>query len=431
LPTLSGAQYRPEPGRASEDRFRYLVENAFDVVVECAVSGRILYVSPNIADVLGHEPSAIVGTFLVDLLHPDDVGAGTEAFSSAAMADRQIHATLRYRHVSGRWRSIEGRGKAYTTAEGKSRVVVIGRDVTDRVNAEIALRQLLRRIELQVEQTPAAVIVWDLQRRVAEWNPGAEKTFGYSKDEILGKPIDVLFPSTIQEADEFMQSVQNEVVKSHEPLHMTAVNLKKSGERVTCEWVAVPLLDDSRAVTGIMTIADDLSELHRARRLEDLAYQDPVTGMPNRRYFDDRLSNCADATRRYNDAFAVLYIDLDDFKAINDSHGHHTGDAVLAAVGLRLRVCVRDTDVVARLGGDEFGVLLTHLERNGYAEEVAERILQSMRHPLTAGDKTFKVSASIGLSTYPADGTDAATLLRKADAAMYRAKQKGRSTYSV
>jgi diguanylate cyclase (GGDEF)-like protein len=152
--------------------------------------------------------------------------------------------------------------------------------------------------------------------------------------------------------------------------------------------------------------------------------------MPNRRLFDDRLAAAVDATRRKSDGFAVLYVDLDDFKSINDRHGHHVGDAVLNAVGLRLRVCVRDTDVVARLGGDEFGVLLSSLDGVRYAEEVAERILDSLRRPLLALDSTFEAAASIGISTFPDDGVDAATLLRKADAAMYRAKQKGKSTYS-
>jgi diguanylate cyclase (GGDEF)-like protein len=193
----------------------------------------------------------------------------------------------------------------------------------------------------------------------------------------------------------------------------------------------VPFHDASGGMTGVLTIAEDVTERDRARRLEEAAYKDPVTGMPNRRMFDDRLGACADAIRRRDDAFAVLYVDLDDFKSINDRFGHHVGDAVLTAVGLRLRVCVRETDLVARLGGDEFGVLLTHLEGNGYPEDVARRILETFGRPLVAVDQTFRVAASIGVSTFPGDGTDASTLLRKADAAMYRAKQKGKGTYSL
>jgi len=416
--------------RDGEDRFRYLVENAFDIILECAASGRILYVSPNIGEVLGYDPQAIVGTFLVDLLHPDDAAAGIDAFTNAVAGSQRIHATLRYRNARGMWRYLEGRGQSYATKEGKTRVVIIGRDVTDHTNAEGALRQLLRRMELQQAQTPVAVIAWDLEHRVVEWNPAAEKMFGYAKHEILGQSAQLLLPSLRDELDTFVSALPSEAT-ARWPIRLTADAIAKSGALVASEWAIVPVLDDAGTATGFLATAEDISERRRAQKLEDLAYQDPVTGMPNRRYFDARLFACVEATRRRADAFGVLYVDIDNFKEINDSHGHLVGDAVLAAVGLRLRVCVRDSDVVARLGGDEFGILLTHVDGGGYVEEVAQRILMSLRRPLTADGNSYRVAASIGASTFPSDGTDPATLLRKADAAMYRAKKKGKSTYST
>ena len=425
------ARTRPDRGRVDEVQFRYLVENAFDVILDCATSGRILYVSRNITEVLGVEPSSLVGTFLTDLLHPDDLERGVHAFSSAVRTGREIHETLRYRDSRGRWRSVEGRGKAYRNAEGKRRVVIIGRDVTDRVLAEENLTRIQQRLELHLQQLPIAVISWDFEGKVTEWNPAAERMFGYKKEEVLGQPASPLIEAVGDQADAMVRNLANLQDESSEPFRVTSQNRTKSGELLLCEWSIVPLHDAAGVMNGVITIADNVTERERARGLEEAAYKDPVTGMPNRRLFDDRLGACADSTRRRDDAFAVLYIDLDDFKSINDRHGHHVGDAVLAAVGLRLRVCIRDTDVVARLGGDEFGILLTHLDNPGYAEEVAERVLDSLRHPLIAGNKSFTVAASIGISQFPGDGSDAATLLRKADAAMYRAKQKGKCTYAL
>jgi diguanylate cyclase (GGDEF)-like protein/PAS domain S-box-containing protein len=421
-------KHQPESRIVREDRFRYLVENAFDVILECAVSGRILYVSPNVAEVLGYSPAEIMGTFLVDLLHPDDAERGIEAFASAVGDGDQIRATLRYRRRSGQWCYMEGRGSAYQTSSGKVRVVIIGRDVTARTLAEESLLRVQQRLELHLKQLPVAVISWDTEGRVTEWNPAAERMFGYTRDEVIGKPAAQLIEAGGDESEALALALVEDDMG--EPFRVTSENRTKSGATVVCEWSIVPMHDAAGVMTGVITIAENVSERERSRRLEEVAYKDPVTGMPNRRLFDDRLAAAVEATRRKSDSFAVLYVDLDDFKSINDSHGHHVGDAVLNAVGLRLRVCVRDTDVVARLGGDEFGVLLTSLEGHGYAEEIAQRILESLRRPLLALDRSFDAAASIGISTYPDDGPDAATLLRKADAAMYRAKQKGKSTYS-
>jgi diguanylate cyclase (GGDEF)-like protein/PAS domain S-box-containing protein len=419
----------PEAQSIREDRFRHLVENAFDVIVDCAVSGRILYVSPNITDVLGYAPPEITGTFLIDLIHPDDLERGVGSFASAVGDGDKIHETLRYRHRSGDWVFLEGRGTRYRTSSGKTRVVIIGRDVTARALAEESVLRVQQRLELHLQQLPVAVISWDNEGRVTEWNPAASRMFGYAREEVIGKPAGPLIEAAGDQAEALARNL-TAYEAGEEPFRVVSENRTKSGGTVLCEWSIVPMHDATGSMTGVITIAENVTERERARSLEEAAYKDPVTGMPNRRLFDDRLANAADVMRRKTDAFAVLYVDLDDFKAINDRYGHHVGDAVLTAVGLRLRICVREMDLVARLGGDEFGVLLTSLDRAGYAEEVAERILSSLRHPLVAADRSFDVFASIGISKFPNDGADAATLLRKADAAMYRAKQKGKSTYS-
>lgn len=411
-------------------RYRSLVENAFDVIVECAANGRVLYVSPNIADVLGYAASDIVGGFINELVHPDDVRKGIETFSAAVMRGDRIHGTLRYRHQAGGWRWIEGRGKSYLNASGKLRVVIIGRDISDRVASDVELRRLLRRIQLQVEQTPAAIIVWGRDHRVTEWNPGAAELFGYAKADIIGRDLAVLAPDGSARVESYINEAYGGPGGGSGSVRYSAENVTKTGRRITCEWVVAPLFDEQRAVTGYLGIAQDVSTRVAIKRLEDLAYRDPVTGIPNRRAFDERLTSLLESRRRRSDEIAVLYVDLDDFKAVNDTHGHAIGDRVLAALGLRLQVCVRDSDLVARLGGDEFGVLLTHITSERHAEDAAVRIADSLSQPLHAGELTFQIHASVGIAKFPADGSDAAGLLRAADQAMYRAKQKGKSSCS-
>jgi diguanylate cyclase (GGDEF)-like protein len=211
---------------------------------------------------------------------------------------------------------------------------------------------------------------------------------------------------------------------------VSAENRRKDGSGLLCVWTIAPLIEENGAVTGVLSIVEDVTALARARRLEEFAYQDPVTRLPNRRFFDDRLVACAHSTRRKDDAFALLFIDLDDFKAVNDRFGHEIGDAAVVAVGRRLLDCVRDGDVIARLGGDEFGALLMELDGVDYPDVVAGRILAALHAPLTFGDLTVHVSASIGISMFPLDGVEPGELLRQADAAMYRAKQHGPGTFS-
>lgn len=414
-----------------EQRYRGLVENAFDIIVECAASGRVLYVAPNVEDVLGLEPSEIVGTFVNDLVHPDDVRKGIESFSNAVTRGERIQSALRYRHKDGTWRTIEGRGKAYASASGKLRVVIIGRDITERVHADQALRRLLRRIQLQVEQTPVAIIVWNLERLITEWNPAAQRLFGYPKSSAIGRPASLIVPKGAPHGDPLIEEAQSVLASALVPVRFSSENVTKEGERIRCEWIVAPLVDEGSRITAYLGIAEGEGERTTIRRLEDLAYRDSVTGMANRRLFDDRLAALIDSRRRRFDSFAILYIDVDDFKAVNDRYGHAIGDKVLAAIGLRLQVCVRDTDIVARIGGDEFGVIVTQLESSSYAEEVAARIVESLRKPLDAGAMSFDVRASIGVARFPSDGIDAAALMKRADEAMYRAKQKGTSTFSL
>ncbi|MDA8083793.1 MAG: GGDEF domain-containing response regulator [Nitrospiraceae bacterium] len=163
--------------------------------------------------------------------------------------------------------------------------------------------------------------------------------------------------------------------------------------------------------------------------LRALAYLDVLTGLPNRKLFHDRLKQALEYAQRYHHLFALLYLDLDNFKEVNDTHGHETGDRLLTDAGMRLRHCTRRSDTVARLGGDEFGIVLAHLTDDKEAEQVSHRIIEALSRPFDVDGRTCSIGVSIGISIFPASGEDAEDLLRNADAAMYEVKATGKNGY--
>lgn len=164
-------------------------------------------------------------------------------------------------------------------------------------------------------------------------------------------------------------------------------------------------------------------------KLKDLAYFDVLTGLPNRKLFFDRLTQCLELAKRYPHLFAVLFMDLDRFKEVNDTHGHDVGDLLLKEVALRLADCIRKSDTVARMGGDEFTIILPFITGEREAASIAQRVIESLSEPFTLNSITCSIGVSIGISLYPANGEEVDALFKKADVAMYMAKGIGRSNY--
>lgn len=194
----------------------------------------------------------------------------------------------------------------------------------------------------------------------------------------------------------------------------------------------LPLHDASGAVVGLMGITRDINELKEAElNLQHLATHDMLTGLPNRYLMTDRLNMILAHAERSHGIVALLFVDVDDFKVVNDTHGHESGDELLRAAAQRLTRSVRATDTVARIGGDEFVIVLESLGEAGHASLVATNLQRSMAKPFTIRRRKLKVTVSIGISYYPQDGSDAEMLLRAADYAMYLAKRDGKNKWRV
>ncbi len=306
----------------------------------------------------------------------------------------------------------------------------IVRSMIDLKGMEEAAILQWERADVILSCTGDAVLISDVNRCVAHLNRPAEILTGWSCREAIGRELGEVFqtidPISCQPAGDPLVAATSD--KKHVPLCANCVLVQRNGFEVAIEGSAAHTRDRSRKRTGAIFVFNDVSAA-RAKSLElsHLAQHDFLTDLPNRVLLNDRISQAISFAERYTKQLAVMFVDLDDFKRINDALGHTIGDKLLQSVASRLVACVRRSDTVSRLGGDEFIVLLTQVEHAEDAAFIGKKILSSLAEPFSIDQKHVDINASIGVSTYPGDGQDAETLIHKADTAMYAAKQLGRN----
>ncbi len=297
----------------------------------------------------------------------------------------------------------------------------------ERIRAEAALRSAEARYRDMVENASDMIYVHDLRGTILSVNAAVERLTGYTRAELIGKNAARF---VAPEALPLVRAAFN--LKIGELHHVKPFEIEivcKDGARLPVE-ISARLVRADDTVVALEGIARDMRERKRAEAIiRHMAFYDTLTNLPNRVLFDEYLRHALALATQHHTALAVLFVDLDRFKLINDALGHHTGDLLLEAVPQRLLGCVRPGDTVARMGGDEFTVLLPNITSTDDAALVAQRLLDALTAPFTIGGHELFVSASIGISVFPADGGDAETLLKHADTAMYRAKEGGRSGY--
>ncbi len=308
----------------------------------------------------------------------------------------------------------------------------IARDITQRRNAEEALFREKELAEVTLKSIGDAVITTDLAGCITYLNPVAEAMTGWRNAEAVGKALGEVF--RIVDGVTHAAGPDPMHVALHENratgLAANALLIARDGREIAIEDSATPIHNRDGHVVGGVLIFRDVSETYAmAMRMTHLAQHDFLTGLPNRVLLIDRLTQVLAQARRNSTKVALLFVDLDRFKQINDSLGHEAGDEMLKLVGGRLRGCVREIDTVCRQGGDEFVVLLSGVNETQHAGQVAEKILAACAQPYLIGGVEAHMGASIGISLFPDDGNDAETLTRNADAAMYHAKQMGRQNY--
>lgn len=297
------------------------------------------------------------------------------------------------------------------------------RDVTERRRAETATAQLAA----IVESSNDAIIMKDLDGTILGWNAGAERIFGYRASEMIGSSIYRLIPpDRLKEENRIMALIRSGKLVDH----FDTVRLRKGNQPIHVSVTISPIKDASGKIIGASKIARDITRRWESQaRIQHLAHYDVLTGLPNRILLADRMEVAIRNAARYSNKAALLFIDLDRFKPVNDSLGHGIGDKLLKTVAERMQANVRHTDTVGRLGGDEFVVLLNQIKTADDAAHVAGKLITAVKKPYRIEEHDLSLSASIGISIYPDHGSEADVLLRNADASMYRAKETGPGQY--
>ena len=375
-----------------------------------------------------------IAAVLLDLSLPDSEGVATFDKLFAASPDVPI-LILAGNTSEGLAKEAVSRGAqdylvpAYLDTYSLQRAL---RNAVDRKGIEDALYVEKERAVVTLNSIGDAVLCTNISGNITYLNIVAEKMTGWPRKEAIGKPLAEVFRiidgGTRQTARDPMEMAveQNETVG----LTINCVLIRRDGHESAIEDSAAPIHDRSGRVIGAVIVFHDVSAA-RAMSLQmtHTAHHDVVTGLPNRLLLNDRITQSIALAHRQSRPFAVLFLDLDHFKNINDSLGHAGGDELLQSVSTRLLAGVRSSDTVSRQGGDEFAILLPEITHTEDAATCASKILVALNAPYVIGARTVHVGASIGISLYPRDGGDSETLLKSADMAMYHAKERGRGNF--
>jgi len=388
-------------------------------------------------EMLGYQPGEIADANheFVNRVHPDDKASMSAAFNDYLQGRTESYsADVRLRCKDGSWKWIHTRGTIVShDAQGRAlRMIGIHTDISDRKAAEAALRDNEERWKLALESTGDGVWDWHIASGREFFSKRLVEMYGFTQEELAQNP-EALDQRTHPDD---LASMQNDRQAHFDGLTPTYSN----EHRVQCKdgswkWVhtrgMVISRDDAGNPMRMIGTHTDITDRKNAEALvRQHAYFDPLTNLPNRRMLRDRLEQEIKRSRRDALQLAILFIDLDHFKEVNDTLGHDSGDLLLVEAARRLRQCVRECDTVARMGGDEFTVLLTELTPDTNLESLLQKLLHSMAQVFVLEQEQVFVSASVGVTLYPADGTDLDTLYKNADQALYAAKGAGRNRFS-
>ncbi|MCX2931457.1 diguanylate cyclase [Mycobacterium sp. CVI_P3] len=416
---VRGERLRALELRDSERLFRMIAEHSSDMVAwQLVPDTTFLWVSPASRTVLGFHPDDLIGTYGIDLVHPDDRARLAESWPAAT--DALPRFMMRMRHADGSYRWIETTAHVLPAQEGRpQQMITAHRDVSDRVIAERARDAAVGMFEMAMQHATIGVAWRQRDGVLSRVNPALCSILGRSADELVGHSLREFALDEDFGRDDAIADVQAGTRGHHESERRF---VRPDGTVAWCLHTLIGLPDESGAITQFLVQLQDITEQkNAAARLERAALTDPLTGLPNRTVLEGRLTDALTAARSDNTKVGVLFIDLDQFKQVNDTLGHDAGDDLLREVGIRLSAVVRHTDTTVRLGGDEFVIVREHLSGPEQLDDLIERVQDVFATPFAINGCQLAVNASIGSAA--GDHSTADQLLSDADEAMYRAKR--------
>ncbi len=416
--------------RQSEERYRSILDETHEAYYELDLAGNFTVANDALCGHLGYTREELMGMNFRGHVHKDDVERIYKIFATIYQTRKPARGMV-YRIVckNGEISIIENTGLPLCNRKGE----VIGfrgiaRDITKQKEMEEALRQSEERYRTVMDEIEEWYFETDLTGHVLFFNDIFARVLGYSCEELSGLNYrNFINP---KEHDTVFKTF-NQVYKTGETIkNFPQEFVRPNGNITFAEFSILPKRDQESKICGFRVVGHDITERKRTeQQLNYMATHDPLTGLPNRLLLMDRLKMALAHAKRNRYKLAVMMLDLDHFKTVNDTLGHLTGDQLLKEIGGRLTGLLRQNDTVARLGGDEFVVLLSEIGKMDNAGEVARKIIRSVEEPFVYAGHRIISSTSIGIAIYPDDGEDTEKILKNADAAMYLAKSQGRSNY--
>ncbi|ARS51010.1 diguanylate cyclase [Ectopseudomonas mendocina] len=411
---------------SNEERLRLALDATRDGLWDWDFTARRVFFSPSYAALLGLTPQALGDTrdAWAERLHPED----RERVLQALALDQQYDSydnVYRLRHADGTYRWFHSRGRLLRDEGGRpQRFIGIASDITQQRANDESLRQAAA----VFDATQEGVLVTDPEQRIVHVNPAFSRITGYSAEEVLGQHP-TLLKSGRHDAV-FYQSLW-QALHNRDAWSGEVWNRRKSGE-IYPQWQCIRVIHDEHGrISHYVAVFSDITALKRSQReLDYLAHHDPLSNLPNRLLFTERIAHALERSKSEQLRGAVLLIDLDHFKHINESLGHNVGDLLLKSVGERLQQDLPGGCTLARLGGDEFGLLSETCADAPQAAELAQNLLRCLEAPFRLDEHELYIGASIGISLFPDDADSVEQVLRNADSALFKAKSSGREGYA-
>ena len=405
-----------------------LIDIAPEAIAILDLDDRVMRVNEEFCKLFQYVGKTCIGRRMDELIVPEHLKAESLSLSARAMGGACFEVETRRMRQDGTLVDVSVLAKPIATENDEPAIYVIYRDISERKRAQEALTKSEERHRTVLEAAPDPVIVQDMAGGVIYLNPAFTRVFGWSLDEYQGRAIDYIPQENLPETLEFIEKIKQGTSFSGVETRRST----KDGRQVDVSISGAVFFDTDGNPEGYVNTLQDISERRKKdAELRYVAYHDMLTGLPNRKSFymclDDLLLH---SSRRNSDhAWALMFLDLDKFKQVNDALGHDTGDHLLKGVADRLKGCLRETDHLFRLGGDEFTVILTNLSHDIDVARVARKILKSITRPFRFNGHEIFTSTSIGISVFPNDGWDVEGLVKNADMAMYTAKENGGGGY--